>query len=232
MASPDFPELTKSLLRSLSDAAIKNARELYSEAELLRDHGHMARAYFLATSSIEEAGKALLAFDSQNRNLSDPAICKKIKSSTEDHRTKTIYALIQWALASSDKTTALKTALDLIIHLNRGREPSMYSGLRSSPDRGQIPSEIVRDAAAIDCVKLALGCLENAEAHLNETIPPEYSTKQDRLLTMKNGTYREILNVEDFWWFHISRHKNGREDFAENLLEYQHQFLNKQKTFR
>ena len=79
MGSTHLPNLTATLLLSYSEAALRNADELLSEASLLRDHDHMARAYFLAVACIEEAGKALLAFDAQNRNLSDPAVCTKLK---------------------------------------------------------------------------------------------------------------------------------------------------------
>ncbi len=46
MGSPHLPSLTASLLQSYSEAALHNADELLVEALLLRDHNHMARAYF------------------------------------------------------------------------------------------------------------------------------------------------------------------------------------------
>ncbi|WP_282029502.1 AbiV family abortive infection protein [Paracoccus marcusii] len=85
--------MTKLLLQHYSEAALRNADDLIAEATLLRDHDHMARAYFLAVACIEEAGKALLAFDSQNRDLSDPAVCTKLKRSMENHGDKINYAL-------------------------------------------------------------------------------------------------------------------------------------------
>ena len=80
MASPQKPKMAAELLRSYSEAALHNSDELLVESSLLHDHGHNARAYFLAVACIEEAGKALLAFDAQNRNLSDPAVCTKLKA--------------------------------------------------------------------------------------------------------------------------------------------------------
>ncbi|WP_323718188.1 AbiV family abortive infection protein [Paracoccus aminovorans] len=91
MGSPHLPTLTATLLRSYSEAALRNADELLAEASLLLEHDHMARAYFLAVACVEEAGKALLAFDSQNRNLSDPAVCTKLKKSMESHGEKINY---------------------------------------------------------------------------------------------------------------------------------------------
>ena len=86
MGSPHAPSLTPALLRAYSAAALQNASELLEEALLLRDNGHMARAYFLAVACIEETGKALQAFDAQNRNMSDPAVCTKLKDSIGEPR--------------------------------------------------------------------------------------------------------------------------------------------------
>lgn len=132
MGSPHMPKLTAKLLQPYSEAALRNADELLAEAALLRDHGHHARAYFLAVACIEEAGKALLTFDAQNRNLSDPAVCSKLKTTTESHAYKINYALGIWAMSSPDARGAWKVATDLIFHLKQGREPSMYSDLRTT----------------------------------------------------------------------------------------------------
>ncbi|WP_137127015.1 AbiV family abortive infection protein [Roseomonas sp. HF4] len=190
MGSPHLPKLTTTLLQSYSETALRNADELLAEASLLRDNDHMARAYFLAVACIEEAGKALLAFDSQNRNLSDPAICKKLKNSMENHGQKINYALFKWALSSPDQHNALKKSLDLSEHLRRGREPSMYSDLRTVPDRAQTPREVVRDSAARDCVRLAENCLAYAHGHVLEKTPAKFTGAQDRLFTMKSDTSR------------------------------------------
>jgi AbiV family abortive infection protein len=117
VGSPHTLKMTAELLRSYSEAALRNADELLVEASLLRDHDHMARAYFLAVACIEEASKALLAFDAQNRNLSDPAVCTKLKTTMESHAQKINYAFSMWALSSPNQREALKVALDLIFHV-------------------------------------------------------------------------------------------------------------------
>ena len=159
MGSPHLPTLTATLLRSYSEAALRNADELLAEASLLLEHDHMARAYFLAVACVEEAGKALLAFDSQNRDLSDPAVCTKLKKSMESHGEKINYALSMWAMSSPDQRESIRVASNIIAHVKHGREPSMYSDLRTDPDRVQTPREVVRDSAARDCVRLAKNCL-------------------------------------------------------------------------
>lgn len=225
MSSPHLPKLTMTLLYSYSEAALSNADELLAEALLLRDHGHMARAYFLAVACVEEAGKALLAFDSQKRNLSDPAVCSKLKKSMENHGLKINYALSMWALSSPDQRKALEVASDLIIHIKRGREPSMYSDLRTAPDRVQTPGAIVHESAARDCVRLAEDCLAYAHRHVIAKTPAEFTTAQDRLFTMKTAAFQEMLNREDFWWYYISRMEAGQQDIAEAVLRYEREHI-------
>lgn len=221
MGSLHHPNLTETLLKSYSEAALENADELLAEASLLCAHGHMARAYFLAVACIEEAGKALLAFDTQMRNLTDPAVCAKLKKSMENHGFKINYALTMWAFDSSDQRKALEVALDLIFHIKQGREPSMYSDLRAAPDRVQTPREVVSENAARDCVRLAKDCVAYANRHVIEKTPSEFTNAHDRLFTMKPAKFNELLNTEDFWWYYISRMEAGQQDIAQAVLEYE-----------
>lgn len=232
MGSLHTPKLTADLLCAYSEAALCNADELLVEASLLRDHDQMARAYFLAVACIEETGKALQAFDGQNRNLSDPAVCTKLKTGMESHAQKINYALSMWALSSSDPRDALKVALDLILQLKRGREPSMYSDLRTEPDRAQTPREIVRADAARDCVRLAENCLTHARRHMREKTPLNFTSAQDKLFTMKSAKFQKMLNTEDFWWYFISRMEAGRQDLAEAVLGYERDHINTGISFR
>jgi len=213
--------MTPDLLRSYSEAALRNAEELLAEASLLLDHDYVARAYFLAVACVEESGKALQAFDAQNRNLSDPAICKVLKMGMESHSQKIAYALGSWALSSPDQRDALKVAAGLVSHLKRGREPSMYTDLRTNPDRVQTPREIVRASAARDCVTLAASCLVHARHHVSSKTPIKFTSAQDRLLTMKSSKFQSLLSAEDFWWYYISRMEAGQQDLAEAVLGYE-----------
>jgi len=98
MGSSNSPKITGGLLRSYSEAALRDADDLLVEASLLRDNGHMARAYFLAVACIEEAGKALHTFDSQNRNLADPAARRRTSTGPAAGQ------LPQWTSSSSLRT--------------------------------------------------------------------------------------------------------------------------------
>lgn len=232
MGSPHLPNLTSKLLQSYSEAALRNANGLFAEAELLRDNAHMARAYFLAVASIEESGKALLAFDAQKRNLSDPAVCTKLNKSMANHGEKITYALGAWALSDTDTREALNAVTDLIYDLKKGREPSMYSDLRTSPDRVQTPSEVVREIAARDCVKLAGQCLAYARRHVIEKTPPKSTIAQDRLLTIKSAKFQDVLSTEDFWWYYISRLEAGQQDFAEAVQGYEREHIKTGTPYR
>ena len=232
MASPHSTNLTPELLRAYSAAALANADELLAEASLLRDHGHYPRAYFLAIACIEEAGKGLLSFDAQTRNLSDPAVCTKLKGSMENHAQKITYALSMWAFDAPNRHDAFKKALDLNLQLQRGREPSMYSDLRPDPDRAQTPRQVVREIAARDCVRLAEGSLAYAHRHVREKTPQEFSSAQNRLFTMKSSQFQAMLQNEDFWWYYISRMEAGQQDIAEAVLGYDRDHVKAGTLFR
>jgi AbiV family abortive infection protein len=224
--------MTRELLQSYSEAALRNAEELLREALLLLDREHAARAYFLAVASIEETGKALLAFDGQNRNLADPAVCAKLKSTMESHSHKINYALGIWAMNGPDPRKALTVAVDLILDLQRGREPSMYTELRTDPDRVQSPRDIVRGSAATDCARLAGHCLAHAQQHVREKAPAKFTSAHDRLFTMKPSKYRKVLNTEDFWWFYIARMERGETDMADAVLQYEQDYIKTATQFR
>ena len=232
MGSSYTPKMTSELLRSYSEAALRNADELLVEASLLYDHGHSARAYFLAVACIEEGGKALLAFDSQKRNLSDPAVCIKLKTSMENHAQKITYSIMRWALKSVDLQEALEKASDLIFDLQHGREPSMYTELRTDPDRVCMPREVARATAARDCIRLAKNSLAYANRHVREKTPVKSTSAQDKLLTMKSGKFQDMLSTADFWWYYISCMEAGQEEIAEAVLGYERDHVKNGTSFR
>lgn len=232
MGSSRLPKLTEALLRSYSEAAFRNADELLVEASLLFDYDHHARAYFLAVACIEEAGKALLAFDAQKRNFSDPAVCTRLKTQIESHPQKITYALGTWAFKSPNLREALKLVGDLVFNLKRGREPSMYSDLRTDPDRVQTPAEVVRTNAAQGCIRLAEDILAHAHRYVSEKTPLESTDAQNRLYTMKSARLHEIMNKEDFWWYFEGRMEAGHQDLAEAVLGYERDYIKTGTLFR
>ncbi len=150
----------------------------------------------------------------------------------ENHGQKINYALGIWAFNSPDPSEALKVAVDLMFHLKYGREPSMYSDLRTDPDRVQTPREIVRATASRDCIRLAENCLLHAHSHVGEKMPAKFTTAQDRLFTMKHAKVKEMLNMEDFWWYYISCMEAGQHDIAEAVLGYERDHITTGTQFR
>jgi AbiV family abortive infection protein len=223
---------TPELLRSYCDAALDNAGELLAEASLLLAHGFNARAYFLAVAAMEEAGKALMAFDGQNRNVANPAVVKKLRTGMEDHSRKITYAFIPMIVASTNPREAIEVALDLMIQLKRGREPSMYSDLIDNPDRAQRPRDIVREKAAQDCVRLATDCLARAASHLSEKQPQLVTRAMDKLFTMRDVQIQNILNTADFWWYYIARREAGHLEWADAVVGYDRDHVQRGTHFK
>lgn len=224
-------ELTLELLESYQDAALDNAHELLDEAKLLLSNDHFSRAYFLALASIEEAGKAYIAFDAKGRNLKDAGLCNKIKERLEDHSSKITSAFVGWISFSDSPREAIETSVDLMIHLKRGREKSMYIDVESDGASLSIPREIVRRVAACDCVHLAENCLHHTGLYLQNNKPNKRTSHQDKLLCIKQNTLSKMLNTEDFWEFYIKQLEQGNNSFDKAAVTYHDSFYKKKRLF-
>ena len=231
MADSEF-RFSINLLREYGAAALQNASELLDEASLLNRNGHMARAYVLAVASIEETGKALLAFDAQGRNLGDSAVTAKLRRAMEDHSRKITAAFTAMLLATSNIRDSVMPAVELMIHLKRGREPSMYTDINSESYKVQVPAALVRDVAAKDCVRLARDCLNHARKYIAEKKPEIRSRAEDQLFVMKSEQFQEIANTEDFWWYYIAQLESEKRDFPAAVVEYQRDFVLRGRTFK
>jgi AbiV family abortive infection protein len=222
---------TVGLLREYSAAALQNAGELLDEASLLLEQGHAARAYFLGVACIEETGKGLLAFDAQGRNLADSAVTAKVRRSMEDHSKKITNAFSAMLQASSSFEEAVKRAVELMIHLKRGREPSMYTDIQYDESKVQLPAKMVRTVAARDCIRLAGDCLAHARKHVAERKPANRSAAEDKVFAMKDGKFAKMLNTEGFWWYYIEQLKSGKKDFPASAVAYERDYFSKGKEF-
>jgi len=125
-------DLTLDLLQQYRDAALKNAQALLEEASLLLEHGHHARAYFLSASSIEEAGKAVQAFEGLGKNIKDPAVTQRLKFQFEDHSQKVAYAFSPWLRVTPNLREEIMTFVNRTVDLKFGREanPSTVMSMR------------------------------------------------------------------------------------------------------
>lgn len=225
--------MTPELLCGYCEAAFTNANKLVQEASLLYANGHWARAYFLAVAGIEETGKGLIAFDAQGRNLADSAVSSKVKHAMEDHGEKIIAAFAQWLPTNPKKPAEedVKLLLDLMIHVKRGREPSMYTDINPDGSRIKVPSEMVRDAAARDCVRLARDCLAHARSHVSGNVPRRRTRAEDQLFAMKNTEIQKIINTEDFWWFYIAQLRLGQGDLSDAFIQYRTKYFLRGRQF-
>ena len=219
------------LLREYGAAALQNASELLAEANLLFSNGHNARAYFLAVASIEETGKALQAFDAQGRNLRDSAVTTKLRRAMEDHSQKITMGFSAMLQASPDIRKTILPMTELMVHLKRGREPSMYTDIRYETSEVKTPSVLVKDIAARDCVRLASDCLAHAKKHIAEKKPLRRTRSEDELFSMKSDQFQNLAKTEGFWWFWLAQHESGKTDFAAAAVTYQRDFVSKGKIF-
>ena len=80
--------IDENLLKRYYPAALQNAKLLLEESNKLLGLKSYARSYFLACASIEEIGKALMAFFGLGRNLNNPGTLSSLKNAFEDHPAK------------------------------------------------------------------------------------------------------------------------------------------------
>lgn len=85
-------------LSSLYGVCLSNAEELLSEAKLLFDHRHFARAYALAYTGWEEIGKAQLTADFAYGMVSE----KEFETAYVDHKIKSAYNWRRFVLNTID----------------------------------------------------------------------------------------------------------------------------------
>jgi AbiV family abortive infection protein len=229
---PNSFRYNSELLENFSKAALNNAKELIEEAQLLLDHGHLCRAYFIAVAAIEEIGKSFIAFDAQGRNLSDSAVTAKLRNSLESHPSKISSAFQASILSHGDLEKELKGIIELMIELKDGREPSMYTDINYSTSEIKRPRDVVREIAAKDCLRLAQHCYYKTEEHQKTKPPLQRSKHEDIFYGMKKKDLNKLFNNEDFWWFFIANMERDDKDFSKSAVVYQREYLSKGKKFK
>lgn len=224
--------LTVELLQSYCDAAIENAAELIQEAGLLEKHGHSARAYFLAVSSLEETGKAVMAFEAKGRNLANPEVTHRLKLSFDDHQQKVVSAFVPWLKTAPDLRKSVEYSMALAADISLGREPSMYTNILTEGPVVQTPASVVRPIAAADCVRLANDTLNQAKIHVNQPSVQTFSRADDELFALKPDRFRKLLNNPDFWEYYIAQIESGNQDFAKTVIDYYKDYFMQSRLFK
>lgn len=194
-------EINKNILKEYQENALQNAMELLNEAQLLLTHKHYARAYYLACLSMEETGKACIAWSAQGRNLDNKGLHKILKERFEFHPSKIMYAFYCWALISSDLSTAITHMTNLQMQIINGREKSMYVDVKED-NTITLPSKIVRPIASQDCIKVALNCFNATKLHIANKDSPKYSSIEDKFFCLNpEKLYKMMSQDADFGYY-------------------------------
>lgn len=162
-------------LLDLYSSCLKNASELFDEAELLLNNGHHARAYFLGYTAIEELGKAQVVADF----FYDLVTEAEFKAAFRDHKFKAAYlsryVLIpknpqdHWFIEYDAKSVAKET-------LERKR--SLY--IECLPDHSpQVPGKVITTESAKKLLAVGRNLLHEIikMEHITERIGTKAFTK-------------------------------------------------------
>jgi AbiV family abortive infection protein len=224
-------QLTPELLQQYRDAALANAQELFEEATLLLQYGHRARAYFLAVASIEEVGKAVQAFDGMGRNLKDSAVAMRLKLQFDDHEQKISSAFLPWLQGSSNLPEVLDKIIDLILNVQHGREPAMYTDIHIDGPSVLIPSVSIRPKTAESCVRLAGDVLARARPYVTQPSPLVKTKSQDALFAMRTA-WLKMAQTKDFWEYLLSRAQAGDTAIETAAIQYHKDYVLKNLQFK
>jgi AbiV family abortive infection protein len=225
-------QLTGELLREYRDAALVNAQALLEEAALLLAHGHHARAYFLAASCIEEAGKAVQAFEGLGRNLGDAAVMQRLKLQFEDHSQKVTAAFSPWLQATPNLREQIMDFVRTMVDLKFGREASMYTDIHAEKVIVTTPQKQVRGKTATDCVRLAGTVLSYARPYAQQAQPKQTTRVQDAFFALRPAVFQKMANTADFWHFYIGQMERGNMALEAAVTEYNTLYLSQGKLFR
>lgn len=224
-------QLTSELLAEYRDAALVNAQALLEEATLLLGHNHHARAYFLAASCIEEAGKAVQAFEGLGRNLRDPAVAQRLKLQFEDHSQKVTSAFSPWIQATPDLREQVMDFIRIMVDLKFGREASMYTDIHSERVIVTTPQQQIKPRIAANSVRLAGTVLGYARPYAQQSKPKQTTRVQDEFFALRSTVFQKMANTGDFWHYYISQMERGNMALESAVTEYNRLYLSKGLQF-
>ncbi|MFH1008245.1 MAG: AbiV family abortive infection protein [Candidatus Latescibacterota bacterium] len=227
--------ITVDLLNSHKGNALKNAALLLEEAKILLLHKKWPGAYFLGCASIEETGKASMAFDSVNRNLANPAVQAMLKQNLESHRTKICMGLSALLRKAGTDEKNIKYFLDLNLRLYAGREKSLYADINDD-NTLTLPEDLVRPKAATDAVRLADHSLAAMIDFFAANEPQKFTAFDDKFFVIsKKPRFLKMMNLSDFWWFLIHVMKTNpnspNNHFSIAAVKYWDEYYSKEKCW-
>lgn len=145
-------------------------------------HGHYARTYFLSASSIEEAGKAVQAFEGLGKNLRDPAVTQRLKLQFDDHSQKVASAFSPWLRATPNVREEVTDFVNTMVDLKFGREASMYTDINAERVLVTTPQIQVSEKTATNCLRLAGAVLSHVQPYAQQSQPKKTTRIQDAFL--------------------------------------------------
>jgi AbiV family abortive infection protein len=209
--------ITIDLLKEYKENAFRNAQLLFEEAKILLSHNKFPGAYFLGCATIEECGKAFLAFNSINRNLSDPGIQYALKIEFENHVAKIALGLNCLLFKDKIEEKHISQFLDLAINLYFGREKSIYADINDD-NTLTLPENLINADIATSATRLAEQSLTATKEYVSIIKPKEISKYDDRFYVIsKKSKYQEMIHKPDFWWFHIDIMKSNPDPNIDHL---------------
>lgn len=225
-------ELTAELLYEYRDASLLNSQALLDESALLLKHAHFARAYFLAAASVEEAGKAVQAYEGLGKNLRDPAVAQRLKLQFEDHSQKITSAFWPLIQATADDEEKIMGLVKMMVDLQFGREASIYADIHAEKLIVTTPQKQIRKKAASDCVRLAGIVLSYARPYAERAELTTTTRLQDLFFSLKPTVFQKMANTADFWWYYIAQMEKGDATLGSAAVEYNTSYLSKGRLFR
>jgi AbiV family abortive infection protein len=224
-------ELTSDLISQYRDSALLNAQALLEEAALLLANGHYARTYFLSASSIEEAGKAVQAFEGLGKNLTDPAVTQRLKLQFEDHSQKVTSAFSPWLQATPNLREEVMDFVNTMVDLKFGREASMYTDINAERAMVTTPQMQVGEKTATHCLRLAGAVLSHARPYAQQSQPKKTTRVQDAFFALRPSVFQKMANTGDFWEYYISRMEQGNTTLEAAVTEYNQNYFSQGKTW-
>lgn len=223
--------LSHDILYKYLDAALNNASDLLIDATDFLSKERYARAYFFACTALEETGKAYAAFSAMGRNLDNPGVEAAVKFSFENHRSKIVSAFICLRKKMKTTTEEIEKFMKYTIHIEIGREKSMYVDINEKQEI-TTPTEIIRPEAALDAVRLAKDCLEATGEYILKNKPDEFTAAQDKFLCLSKKKISNMSNTRDFGEFCIDQLKGKKAlDMIEIYVKYHDEYYCKAKLF-
>ena len=225
-------QLTVKLLEQYRDAALVNAQALLEEATLLLLHRHYARAYFLAASAIEEAGKAVQAYDGLGRNLKDFAVTQRLKLQFGNHSKKVTAAFSPWIQATPNIREEITDFVRVMVDLKFGREASMYTDIHAEKVTVVTPEMQVCEGPAGNCVRLAGTVLAYVAPYARRSQPESTSRVQDAFFALKPAVFQTMAKTGDFWEYYIYQMEGGNMALESAVTEYNRLYLSQGRQFK